>query len=167
MGQGKRDLEADPAGRRRFLSGVITTIHAAIGGTLAIVLGRSILSPSFARRQASWLPAGPLSDLIDNEPTAVMLRRAREDGYAQIVDRQVVFLVKSTGTGGEPQVVALSSVCTHLGCRVSWDAEREELRCPCHGGIFDRAGAVKDGPPPAPLARLQARIDGEQVLVQL
>jgi Rieske Fe-S protein len=167
MGQGEPDPAADPAGRRRFLSGIITTIHAAIGGTLAVVLGRSILSPGFARREESWLPAGPLSDLVDNEPTAVTLRVAREDGYAQIVDRQVVFLVKSPGTSGEAQVVALSSECTHLGCRVSWDAEREELLCPCHGGVFDRTGTVKTGPPPAPLARLRARIDGEQVLVRL
>jgi Rieske Fe-S protein len=150
-------------GRRTFLARIVTTIHAVIGGTLGVILGGSILAPSFARRQENWLGAGALSDLADNEPTAITIRVARDDGYAQIVDRQVVFLVKT----GEAQVTALSSVCTHLGCRVSWDAEKELLLCPCHGGAFDRAGTVKDGPPPAPLATVPVRIDGDRIQVQL
>ena len=157
------DIHAGPPERRRFLAGVITTIHAVIGGTLAAVLGGSVLSPGFARRRQRWLPAGPVADLVDDEPTPVTVRIARDDGYAQIVERQVVFLVKD----GDARVTALSSTCTHLGCRVSWDAEKQELLCPCHGGVFDKRGAVKSGPPPAPLARLHTRIDGEQVLVQL
>ncbi len=153
----------DLTARRRFLAGIITTVQAAIGGTLAVLLGGSILSPSFARRREQWLPAGLLKELPGNNPTAVTVRVARDDGYAQIVDRQVVFLVKT----GDTDVTALSSICTHLGCRVSWDAEAEELRCPCHGGVFDRSGVVKAGPPPAPLAKLRTKIDGEHVLVQI
>jgi Rieske Fe-S protein len=86
---------------------------------------------------------------------------ARQDGYAQTVERQVLFLVKS----GE-EVKALSSTCTHLGCRVRWDAEAQQLKCPCHGGVYDRTGAVLSGPPPAPLASIATRIDGDQVFIQ-
>ena len=75
----------------------------------------------------------------------------------------MVFLVKT----GAASVTALSSTCTHLGCRVSWNADEQTLKCPCHGGVFDRTGAVKAGPPPQPLAKLPARVDGEQVLVEL
>jgi menaquinol-cytochrome c reductase iron-sulfur subunit len=153
----------DSGGRRRFLSGVITAIQATIGGTLAVILGGSVLSPSFARRRESWLPAGALSDLPDNEPTPVAIRVARDDGYAQIVERQVVFLVRT----GDTEVTALSSTCTHLGCRVSWDAEAGDIKCPCHGGVFDRTGKVTGGPPPAPLPRLNTKVDGDQVLVQI
>jgi Rieske Fe-S protein len=153
----------DPGGRRRFLAGVITTIQAAIGGTLAVVLGGSVLSPSFARRRESWLAAALLSDLPDLEPTPVTVRVARADGYAQIVERRVVFLVRT----GDTEVTALSSTCTHLGCRVSWDAEAGDLKCPCHGGVFDRTGKVTAGPPPAPLPRISTRVDGDQVFVQI
>jgi Rieske Fe-S protein len=86
----------------------------------------------------------------------------RDDGYSQVVDRQVVFLVKNGA-----QVGALSSTCTHLGCRVSWDAAAQVLKCPCHGGVFDRTGAVKAGPPPSPLPSIATRVDGNQVLVEL
>ena len=142
---------------------VIAILQAAVGGTLAFFLGGSILSPSFARREENWLAAGTLEDLAENEPVPAAIRVVRHDGYTQVVDRQVVFLVKTS----ESKVDALSSVCTHLGCRVSWNAEERELRCPCHGGVFDRDGAVKAGPPPASLPRLRTRIDGQRILVQI
>ena len=147
--------------RRRFLAAAINTIQGIIGGTLAVVLGGAIIGPSFLRRRETWLKAGSLDALNENEPTPVTIRVARQDGYTQTVERQVVFLVKS-GDG----VKALSSTCTHLGCRVSWDAEAEQLKCPCHGGVYDRTGAVVAGPPPAPLASLMTRIDAGQVLIQ-
>jgi Rieske Fe-S protein len=149
--------------RRNFLTGAIAALQVAIGGTLAFLLGSSILSPSFARRRETWLPAATLGDLAENEPVPVAVRVAGDDGYTQRVDRQVVFLVRTS----ESTVDALSAVCTHLGCGVSWNAEAQELRCPCHGGVFDRHGAVKAGPPPAPLTRLPTRIDGDRIMVQI
>lgn len=149
--------------RRRFLAGVITAIQAAIGGTLAFILGGATLAPAFARRRRHWLGAGDVGDLADDVPTPVTIRLAREDGYQQVVERQVVFLVKT----GEQDVRALSSTCTHLGCRVGWDATALALKCPCHGGEFDRDGNVVAGPPPAPLVTLPTRVEGGRVLVQL
>jgi Rieske Fe-S protein len=153
----------DAPERRRFLARVITTIHTVIGGTIGVILGGAILSPIFGRRPANWLTAANLADLPENRPTPVTIRVAREDGYNQVIDRRTVFLVKTS----ESQVTALDSTCTHLGCRVSWDAEAQVLRCPCHGGVYDATGAVTAGPPPAPLATLATRIEGNQVLVQL
>jgi menaquinol-cytochrome c reductase iron-sulfur subunit len=149
--------------RRKFFARIVNTIQAAIGGTLGVVLGGAIVSPSFGRRQETWLPAGSLSGLTDNAPTSVALRVVREDGYNQVVDRRVVFLVKTDATN----VMALDPTCTHLGCRVSWDAAAKELRCPCHGGVYDHLGQVKAGPPPAPLPRLTTRIDGDKVFIQV
>src|SRR5262245_13651582 len=132
--------------RRQFFARIVKTIQAAIGGTLGVVLGGSIRGPSFAKREEHWLTAASLSGPADNAPTPTALRVVREDGYNQIVDRRIVFLVKT----GQSSVTALDPTCTHLGCRVSWDAETRELRCPCHGGVYDHLGQVKSGPPPAP-----------------
>ena len=153
----------DSPARRSFLVRVINSIHAVIGGTVGVILGGAILSPLFGRREENWLTAASLTDLPDDRPTPVTIRVAREDGYNQVIDRRTVFLVKT----GESEVTALDSTCTHLGCRVSWDAETQELKCPCHGGVYDAMGAVKAGPPPAPLARLSTRIEDGRVLVQL
>jgi len=149
--------------RRTFFVRIINSIHTVIGGTVGVILGGAVLSPLFGRREENWLTAANLTDLPDDRPTPVTIRVAREDGYNQVIERRTVFLVKT----GESDVTALDSTCTHLGCRVSWDAETQELKCPCHGGVYDPSGAVKSGPPPAPLARLTTRIEGNQVLVQL
>src|SRR5688572_4130339 len=127
------DTPSEIPGRRRFLGGVIATIQTAIGGTLAFVLGGAVVSPGLTRREERWLPAGTLSDLPQDEPKPVMIRVARQDGYTQVVDRRTVFLVKT----GDAEVKALDSTCTHLGCRVSWDPAAKELKCPCHGGVYD------------------------------
>jgi menaquinol-cytochrome c reductase iron-sulfur subunit len=121
------------------------------------------VAPVFGTRRTNWWPAASVDDLTDNEPTPITIRVTREDGYSQVVERQVVFLIKTS----DAQVTALSSTCTHLGCRVSWNPDEETLKCPCHGGVFDRTGAVKAGPPPEPLAKIATRVDGHQVLVQL
>jgi Rieske Fe-S protein len=160
---GAKHGQIEPA-RRQFFARVVKTIQSAIAGVVGVVAGGSILSPSFARREEDWFPvATGLGALIDNAPTPATLRVAREDGYNQVVERRVVLLVKT----GEGQVTALDPTCTHLGCRVSWDSEAKELRCPCHGGTYDHLGVVKGGPPPAPLPRLATKVDGNQIFVQI
>lgn len=156
------DRQPPDAARRRFLARTITAIQAAVGATLAFIVGRAAAAPSFALRQTAWWPAAAVDAVPENEPTPVTIRVTREDGYSQVVDRQVVFLLR-TPAG----ITALSSTCTHLGCRVTWDAADEVLKCPCHGGAFDRTGQVVAGPPPAPLERLETRVEGDRILVQL
>jgi Rieske Fe-S protein len=150
-------------GRRNFLVRAIAAIHATIGATVAFVFGATTLSPSFSGRQDSWLRAADLESLPENLPVPVTLRVARSDGYSQVVDRTVVYLVRT----GEQNVRALHSTCTHLGCRTSYDRQAKLILCPCHGGVFDPQGNVVSGPPPSPLPTLETRIENGQVLVQV
>lgn len=43
-------------------------------------------------------------------------------------------------------VHALSPVCTHMGCLVTWNAGERSWDCPCHGSRFAIDGTVLDGP---------------------
>src|ERR1035437_6593260 len=45
--------------------------------------------------------------------------------------------------------VALSEVCTHQGCTVSYNSSSNNFQCPCHHGVFDTSGNVVSGPPPS------------------
>jgi len=145
--------------RRKFLSRTITAIHAAIAGAVGVIVGGAISSPIFGRQEETWLPAASLTNLPENEPTPVPLRIAREDGYHEVIDRRIVFLVRT----GNDQVTALDSTCTHLGCRVSWDVDEQLIKCPCHGGVYYADGSVAGGPPPHRLIEYQVRIQGDQV----
>jgi Rieske Fe-S protein len=130
---------------------------------LGVVLGGAAISPAFAKKQREWWEAATLGSLTPDEPTAVVVRVPRTDGYSQITERKVLFLVRGSGD----TVTALDSTCTHLGCRVSWNADTRQLHCPCHGGAYDATGAVIAGPPPAPLATIATRMDGDRILVQI
>jgi Rieske Fe-S protein len=148
--------------RRQFLVRCIQTIQGAMGATLALVVGRAVVAPAMARRQSMWLHAGSLESLNDVTPTAITLRIARPDGASEVVDRRVVFLVRSEDT-----VLAFDSTCTHLGCRTRYNAETNQIECPCHGGVYDTTGQVVAGPPPKPLATLHTRVEGDQVLIEV
>jgi cytochrome b6-f complex iron-sulfur subunit len=50
------------------------------------------------------------------------------------------------------QWVALTAVCTHLGCTVQYEPQADRIHCACHGGVYNPyTGANVSGPPPKPL----------------
>lgn len=60
--------------------------------------------------------------------------------------------------------IALSLVCTHLGCTVS--VTPEGMICPCHGSRFDQNGTVLTGPAERSLVRLTVEQDGPMLVVR-
>jgi cytochrome b6-f complex iron-sulfur subunit len=71
-------------------------------------------------------------------------------------------LVISTADGYK----ALSATCTHLGCILFWNDQRQLIACPCHEAFYNTNGAVVSGPPPSPLPTYRARVDGDQIYVE-
>ena len=61
--------------------------------------------------------------------------------------------------------IALSKVCTHLGCLVTYERGKKILLCPCHAGVYDIEGNVVSGPPPKPLQKFPVRVEGENVVI--
>ncbi len=61
--------------------------------------------------------------------------------------------------------IALSRVCTHLGCLVNYDKARQIFICPCHGGTFDLEGNVISGPPPRPLPRYTVKVADSDIVI--
>ena len=62
-------------------------------------------------------------------------------------------------------MTALSLVCTHLACTVTWNPEKKNFYCPCHEGLFDAEGHVISGPPPLPLERFKVEVKGDRVVI--
>ncbi len=65
----------------------------------------------------------------------------------------------------ERGIVARSLLCSHFGCTVAWNEERQAYLCPCHEGVYDASGAVVSGPPTKGLAGVPVAVRGDDVIV--
>ncbi|PLX98636.1 MAG: cytochrome B6 [Desulfuromonas sp.] len=136
-----------PSQRRRFLLVMLT----GVGGVLAAAAGWPIFRFLSPENQSG--SGGKIK--IARETVAV--------GTAHFFDyrgKPAVLLQPEPG-----RFVAMSAVCTHLGCIVKWIAEDNHFLCPCHGGKFSPAGDVVAGPPPSALENFPVALEGDQVLV--
>jgi cytochrome b6-f complex iron-sulfur subunit len=62
--------------------------------------------------------------------------------------------------------VALTAVCTHLGCTVQYEPQTDRIHCACHGGVYDPySGANVSGPPPKPLKLFKVAVNDTGVEV--
>ncbi len=59
----------------------------------------------------------------------------------------------------------LSAVCTHLGCLVQWQEDKQRFFCPCHKGVYDKEGKNIAGPPPKPLTNFRTEVKNGLVYV--
>ncbi|HEY8668202.1 MAG TPA: Rieske 2Fe-2S domain-containing protein [Tepidisphaeraceae bacterium] len=53
----------------------------------------------------------------------------------------------------ENKLIALSTICTHLGCIPAWLQSDLKFKCPCHGSGYYITGVNFEGPTPRPLER--------------
>ena len=66
----------------------------------------------------------------------------------------------------EEKIIALSTVCTHLGCTPNWLETERKFKCPCHGSGFRSSGVNFEGPAPRPLERFKISLaDDGQIIV--
>ena len=163
-----KDIEVKPrvldaqVSRRKFLAGGIGAIAGLIGAALGIPVVGYAISPALAKKEQNWVEIGSVNDFQPLQPTKVEYDVFRRDGWIDEQIKKTAWLVMSRG--GESAVV-YDPRCTHLGCAYRWEAKDKLFLCPCHDGKFDLDGAVIGGPPPRPLDRLKAKIEGGKILV--
>jgi cytochrome b6-f complex iron-sulfur subunit len=70
---------------------------------------------------------------------------------------RVVFLqIPAVLIHNDDGFMALSLICTHLGCTVEHKDGKYE--CPCHGSKYDDKGFVERGPSSTPLKKLRVEV---------
>jgi len=93
-------------------------------------------------------------------PLNIPLNEIPNDGSKIYPYREGKVIVIRSGK----RVIALSGVCTHMGCLLKYN-RKGFIECPCHGGRFDLNGTVIAGPPPKPLITFPARIAQSRIIV--
>ena len=94
-------------------------------------------------------PATQASGVLDAGPSDDF---KSDDVYTDLRD-QGVFIIRR-----DEKLFAISSVCTHKGCKVRVAAD-QSFYCKCHGSTFDRNGKVIKGPATRDLPRLSVTQD--------
>jgi cytochrome b6-f complex iron-sulfur subunit len=144
---GREERKMESSGRRRFLA---TCLGGMVAGAVAAVIYPlyRYLAPRPADRTAGRVTI-PLKDIPEGEAK-----------FFEFAGSSAV-IVRKKGGG----VTALSAVCTHLGCIVQWEKDRQAFLCPCHAGHYTADGAVTSGPPPKPLTKLPFTVAGGVVTI--
>jgi Rieske Fe-S protein len=75
--------------------------------------------------------------------------------------KPVLLLRKPSG-----ELAALTATCTHLDCTVQYRADRSDIWCACHDGVYDLKGRNVSGPPPRPLTPLEVYVRGEKIVIK-
>lgn len=96
---------------------------------------------------------------VSFEPSQVFKTGPKEIFAPETVDEtwkesNAVWMVN---TGG--RLVAISTVCTHLGCTPNWLPGERKFKCPCHGSGYYINGVNFEGPTPRPLERFRLYVD--------
>jgi cytochrome b6-f complex iron-sulfur subunit len=133
--------------RRSFLKTILAIFGATTVASFVYPLFRYLTPPAAAEKSKTLaipkqeVPLGEAKEVVVNGVPALILNRP--------------------GKG----LIALSRVCTHLGCLVQFDKENNQLLCPCHAGTYDLEGNIISGPPPKPLPKLPLRVEGETIII--
>jgi cytochrome b6-f complex iron-sulfur subunit len=148
---GKKDTEED---RRSFLQ-IAMGSFMAVGFTALSVTG-GLFTLGLARYMFPNVLAEPPSRF------KVGFREGFPAGKVEtkFVPQYGVWVVNSE-FGGQQQIYALKTVCTHLGCTPNWLEAEQKFKCPCHGSGFYKDGVNFEGPAPRPLERYAIRISDD------
>jgi len=148
--------------RRDFMALTTWGISGFIGLGLGIPAAIYVTSPARKSDQKQdWIRLGSISKVELNTPTLFKTIIKQQTGW--IVNEQEISVYVLTENGRD--FVAMSNICTHLGCRVRWIAEQEQFFCPCHNAAFGKSGDVASGPPPRPLDRYEVKIEDDQIFI--
>lgn len=144
--QEARQGQSETRTRRAFLAAAAGAAGLCYAGALGYPVYRYLASPSemanssavteVTLKDAQKLPAGSVLMFKFGSSPSMLIHHT--DG----------------------QWIALSAVCSHLGCTVQYEPGPDRIHCACHGGVYNAyTGANVSGPPPKPLRLFKVAVN--------
>lgn len=155
--------DAATLSRRQFLNTAVGAIGAVITGVIAVPVAGFFIDPALRGKagSASWVKLASMSQ-ITNAPTQFTISAEKLEGFMKQNVKATIFAFLQNG-----QPMAISNVCTHLGCPVAFEASDDKFHCPCHGSVFDASGKNIAGPAPKPLPSFATKVENGDLYIQV
>lgn len=119
---------------------------------------RAALDPVLQPKEEREMVAVVQAKEITSEPQKKDFKIKQTDGWYESEVIQTAWIYQDEND----DYIALSPVCKHLGCTVSWNgdsANPNKFYCPCHGGMYTKDGTnIKGTPPLAPLDEYELKV---------
>lgn len=140
--------------RSDFMKATIAGIGGLIGVAYGLPAIAYVIGPALQQGSSDWIQLGSINKVEMDKPTLFKTVVETQTGWIKSEEEVSVYVLTEDGQ----TFVAMSNICTHLGCRVRWIDDKGQFFCPCHNGQFAKDGSVIGGPPPRPLDRFETKI---------
>ena len=157
------ESDAIDASRRKFVAATATAIGTVMGAVVGLPALGYLISPALETSNTdAWVPLGDLESFAADQPTPFSFTRSKTNGWDKSTKSYTVYVIRDARG-----VKVLSSRCTHLSCRVTWQPDQNAFTCPCHDAKFGPQGEVLSGPPPHPLEQYETKIDNGGLFIRV
>ena len=130
--------------RRSFLGALLGVGSVLVGALLSAPLIRFALFPLLRRTtELKSSSVGELSEFSSlTEPVMRIIQIEQVDGWRKAISEKAVYVTKDN----QGKLSVLTSICSHLGCTIPWNKQKNQFACPCHGAAFAPDGTRISGP---------------------
>ncbi|WP_461200642.1 Rieske 2Fe-2S domain-containing protein [Anoxybacillus sp. TBDG-1] len=144
--------------RRQFLNYTLTGVGGFMAAGILSPMVRFALDPILKEEAGQDMVAVAQVKDITTEPQRFDFKVKVKDAWYESEEPRSAWVFKDE----KGDIIALSPVCTHLGCTVNWNGEKSNPNrffCPCHYGLYEKDGTnVPNTPPTAPLHRYEYEV---------
>ncbi|HEX7066549.1 MAG TPA: ubiquinol-cytochrome c reductase iron-sulfur subunit [Bacillales bacterium] len=154
--------------RRQFLNYTLTGVGGFMAATMTLPMVRFAIDPLLKEDKGKDKFTKidlKVSDLTTEPQEVKFTVQDIKDGWYKFDQKKEAFVFKTD----DGEIIALSPVCTHLGCLVHWSPEPpypNRFQCPCHGSRFTKTGVNIAGlPATAPLHVYEVKKEGDNILL--
>lgn len=149
--------------RRQFLIYTLMGTGGFLVSGVTLPMVRFAIDPVLQPKSdaADFVEVGS-ADEFSATPKKVDFVLERMDGWYKDKAKLTAYISKSD----DGKILALSPICKHLGCVVTWEGagHANQYYCPCHAGLYDATGVNIPGtPPPLPLDEYTSKIENGKV----
>lgn len=162
--------EGETVTRRKLFERSASAVGGIAGAAVGLPAIGFAVGPIFERPKALFQPVGPFDDFSFDAYTEKVITLVSGIGVA---GKTTIYIRKRRLTGPDkdpanelsPEIVAISTRCTHLGCSARYFDAAKSFICPCHTSIFNFHGERISGPAPRPLDQFNTKVEDGQVLI--